>query len=91
MVGPGEADENLRGETANECLRYGEVIDCEVFEYPNPSSPQEAVRIFVQFENPEQAFKALVDLDGRFFAGREIRADYYPLDKFTARVLDSAV
>jgi len=84
MVGPGEVDANLRFETAQECTKYGEVRECEVYE-SETKSPEEAVRIFVQFANPEQALQALVDLDGRFFARREVRADYYPLEKFQAK------
>lgn len=51
-----------------------------------PSTPQvttagwpaeEAVRIFIQFERMESATKALVDLQGRFFAGRQLRVAFF--------------
>ena len=32
MVGPGEVDEDLEGETAEECAKYGKVIKCMIFE-----------------------------------------------------------
>lgn len=32
MVGPGEVDEDLEPETAEECTKYGKVIKCMIFE-----------------------------------------------------------
>lgn len=32
MVGPGEVDQDLEGETAEECGKYGKVIKCVIFE-----------------------------------------------------------
>lgn len=32
MVGPGEVDEELEPETAEECSKYGEVEKCVIFE-----------------------------------------------------------
>ena len=32
MVGPGEVDEELEPETAEECQKYGKVIKCVIFE-----------------------------------------------------------
>jgi len=32
MVGPGEVDEDLEGETFEECGKYGKVIKCIIFE-----------------------------------------------------------
>lgn len=32
MVGPGEVDQELEGETAEECGKYGKVIKCVIFE-----------------------------------------------------------
>lgn len=40
--------------------------------YPTPKDPSEAVRIFAVFSGPAGAWKALKDLDGRFFGGRQI-------------------
>ena len=32
MVGPGEVDEELESETAEECGKYGKVVKCLIFE-----------------------------------------------------------
>ncbi|ELT92163.1 hypothetical protein CAPTEDRAFT_67241, partial [Capitella teleta] len=104
MVGPGEVDDDLEPETAEECAKYGKVIKCVIFEIPGVVE-EEAVRIFLQFERMEAAIKgilmlflyflcsnsllsAVVDLNGRFFGGRAVKAGFYNVDKF--RQLDLA-
>uniref|UniRef100_A0A8C4QKP2 Splicing factor 45 n=1 Tax=Eptatretus burgeri TaxID=7764 RepID=A0A8C4QKP2_EPTBU len=57
MVGAGEVDEDLEGETKEECEKYGKVIRCLIFELPT-SNDEEAVRIFLEFERIESAIKA---------------------------------
>lgn len=70
MVGPGEVDDELEPEVKEECNRkYGEVITVHIVEMPNVT-PEETVRIFVEFSRVESAIKALVDLNGRFFGGK---------------------
>uniref|UniRef100_A0A1A8FQ89 Splicing factor 45 n=1 Tax=Nothobranchius korthausae TaxID=1143690 RepID=A0A1A8FQ89_9TELE len=85
MVGPGEVDEDLEGETKEECEKYGKVVKCVIFEIAEVLD-DEAVRIFLEFERVESAIKAVVDLNGRYFGGRVVKACFYNLDKF--RVLD---
>ena len=85
QVGPGEVDDELEDEVASECAKYGTVTNVIIFEVTEAEFPvTEAVRIFVQFERSEQATKALVDLDGRFFGGRVVRAGFYDEDRFAA-------
>ena len=38
MVGPGEVDDELESETADECSKYGKVLKCLIFEV-SPVSP----------------------------------------------------
>ncbi len=58
MVGPGEVDEDLEEETGNECTKYGDVTSVVIFEVTEPNyPPEEAVRIFIEFERVEQATK----------------------------------
>lgn len=82
MVGGGEVDEELEGEVKEECqTKYGEVVRVVIFEIPG-AADHEAVRIFVEFRRVENAIKALVDLNGRFFGGRQVCARFYDQDLF---------
>ncbi|KAJ8373709.1 hypothetical protein SKAU_G00042890 [Synaphobranchus kaupii] len=85
MVGRGEVDEDLEVETKEECEKYGRVIKCVIFEISGVTD-DEAVRIFLEFERVESAIKAVVDLNGRYFGGRVVKACFYSQDKF--RLLD---
>ena len=41
MVGPGEVDEDLEPETAEECSKYGEVDKCVIYEVSsNQTTPK---------------------------------------------------
>ncbi|KAJ0080753.1 hypothetical protein Patl1_11310 [Pistacia atlantica] len=83
MVGPGEVDDELEEEVGSECAKYGTVTRVLIFEITEPNFPvDEAVRIFVQFERSEETTKALIDLDGRFFGGRVVRASFYDEERF---------
>ncbi|KAK9813502.1 hypothetical protein WJX73_002933 [Symbiochloris irregularis] len=83
MVGPGDVDEDLEDEVGNECSKYGNIQRVVIFEVTEPNYPDEqAVRIFVEFDRVESATKSLVDLEGRFFGGRNIRATFYDESKF---------
>lgn len=83
MVGPGDVDEELEPEVAEECAKYGEVAKCLIFEIPHGVPEEEAVRIFVEFARVESAIKAVVDLNGRFFGGRMVRASFYSEERFS--------
>jgi len=83
MVAPGEVDEDLESETVDQCTKYGEVVRCAIHEVTTEGvSPDEAVRIFVEFQRSESALKALIDLNGRYFGGRVVSASFYDEDKF---------
>lgn len=82
MVGPGDVDNELEPEVKDECnTKYGEVASVIINEVPNVV-PEEAVRIFVEFKRIESAIKAVVDLNGRFFGGRQVRAGFFSFDKY---------
>ncbi|CAB4001767.1 Splicing factor 45 [Paramuricea clavata] len=82
MVGPGEVDDELEPETAEECSKYGEVQKVVIYEIPEGVADDEAVRIFVEFKKMDSAIKAIIDLNGRYFGGRTVKAGFYNLDKF---------
>ncbi|CAG7730031.1 unnamed protein product, partial [Allacma fusca] len=82
MVGPGEVDDDLEPEVKDECqTKYGDVESVTVFQMPDVDS-DDAIRIFVDFKKVDDASKAIQDLNGRFFGGRQVRASYYDLEKF---------
>lgn len=84
----GEVDGSLEDEIGEECSKYGTVTHIVIFEVTEPGFPaDEAVRIFVQFDRTEAALKALIDLGGRFFGGRTVRATFFPEDRFERQEL----
>ena len=83
MVGPGEVDNDLQPEVIEECAKYGEVRNCLVYEIPEGALDDEAVRIFVEFAKVDSAIKAVIDLNGRYFGGRTVRAGFYSEEKFS--------
>ncbi|KAF9352478.1 hypothetical protein BGX26_009729 [Mortierella sp. AD094] len=81
--GPGEVDDTLQEETAGECEKYGSVVRCLIFEVQNGKvPPEEAVRIFVKFGAIPSAERALRDLDGRFFGGRQVHCQFFDERRF---------
>lgn len=91
MVGPGEVDSELEGDTREECAKYGPVKQVAIREVTSVP-PEEAVRIFVHFESQDAATKAKVDLDGRFFGGRTVVSSYYDEGHFeSGRLVPPAV
>ena len=89
MVGPGQVDDALEDEVAEECEKCsggpGSVVQVLIFEATDGSvAPALAVRIFVQFTSVEAAVKARAEMDGRFFGGRQISAVFFDEGRFEA-------
>merc|ERR1711920_330257 len=76
LVGKGEVDEDLEEETAEEAGKYGKLKKCVIKEY-KALPDNEAVRIFLEYETIEGATKALIDMNGRCFGGRTVKARFY--------------
>lgn len=78
VVAPGEVDEDLEDEVAEECEKFGPVVRVLIFELEDPGrSAGEAVRVFAEFTEAASAARCLEGMDGRLFGGRTIRASYY--------------
>lgn len=78
VVAPGEVDEDLEDEVAEECEKFGPVFRVLIFELEDPGrSAGEAVRVFAEFTEAASAARCLEGMNGRFFGGRTIRASYY--------------
>lgn len=76
-----EVDAELEEEVKEECEKYGvvkRVVATTGFD--------DNVRIFVEFSHIKEAGNAINKLNGRFFAGKQIIARYYPLEVFNKRV-----
>lgn len=87
MVGAGEVDEDLEEETGEEAGKYGKLRRCVIKEIKGLPDDQ-AVRIFLEYEKVEDATKALVDMNGRYFGGRTVRARFYDEERFAKGDLD---
>lgn len=87
LVGKGEVDEDLEEETGDEARRYGKLRKCVIKEAKELPDDQ-AVRIFLEYERIEDATKALVDMNGRYFGGRVVKARFYDEARFAAGDLD---
>eukprot|EP00811_Abedinium_folium_P011846 NODE_20973_length_774_cov_7.491499.p1 GENE.NODE_20973_length_774_cov_7.491499~~NODE_20973_length_774_cov_7.491499.p1 ORF type:complete len:179 (+),score=72.37 NODE_20973_length_774_cov_7.491499:3-539(+) len=81
LVGAGEVDEDLEGETAEEAGKYGKLRTCVVREM-HGLPDTEAVRIFLEYERIEDATRALVDMNGRYFGGRVVKARFFDEQRY---------
>jgi splicing factor 45 len=80
---PGSVDESLDEEIGIECSKHGEVTDVVIFEATEPDFPEEeAVRVYVEFNDVAAAEAALRALHGRFFGGRVVKAKYFDEGRF---------
>lgn len=68
-------DESLEEEVAEECQSFGLVQDFAMV-------CEEQVRCYVKFFSSEAAAKCCKALNGRRFAGSEVRADFYSETRF---------
>lgn len=71
----------------DECEKFGEVKS--VIIYQEAQSEEEnaeiIIKIFVEFVNPKSAEKAIESLNGRFFAGRVVKAEPYDQAAYFAK------
>ena len=96
MVGAGDVDDTLEDEVRDECSKYGAVDAVYIWERPagpvatttTTATDDDAIRIIVAFTNTAAAERARVDLHGRFFGGRSVRASF--IDEARFKGLDFA-
>ena len=84
LVGRGEVDGEVEGETAEECRKFGRVLRSSLVVAPPDRGVRddEAVRVFVEFEDVEGAARAVQALHGRLFAARRVACTLYDMGKF---------
>ena len=89
MVGPEDVDEALEEEITEECEKFGEVERVVIYQ-EKQSEEEDAeiiVKIFVEFTYPKSTELAVAALNGRYFAGRVVKAEIYDQATFDARDL----
>ncbi|XP_063383361.1 poly(U)-binding-splicing factor half pint isoform X2 [Cydia fagiglandana] len=85
MVAPEEVDEALHHEIQEECGKWGAVERLVIYNERQSEDDDPAhalVKIFVQFQNPDEAAAAAAALNGRYFGGRTVRAALYDQELF---------
>lgn len=90
LVGAGEVDEDLEEETVEEAGKYGKIKRCAIKEIKGVPDDQ-AVRIFLEYEQIDGAKKAFADMNGRYFGGRMVRARFFDEARFAKGDLDQSV
>merc|ERR1711920_697308 len=68
LVGAGEVDEDLEEETADEAKKYGKLLRCTIKELKGKPDDQ-AVRIFLSFDDKASSEKCHIDMNGRLLLG----------------------
>nr|ODN88273.1 hypothetical protein L203_02882 [Cryptococcus depauperatus CBS 7841] len=78
-----EIEEEMVDEVGEECSKYG-IVERVVLHMvePPPPEPEECLRVFVVFSGMAGAWRALKELDGRYFGGRNITATYFDEERF---------
>ncbi|KAJ9156878.1 U2 snRNP auxiliary factor large subunit, partial [Coniochaeta hoffmannii] len=88
MVTPEELMDNddyeeIKEDVQEECSKYGTILEVKI---PRPSGPSRSSagvgKIFVKYDSPEGAQKALRALAGRKFADRTVVTTFFPEENF---------
>jgi len=89
MVGVEDVDEDLESEVIDECSTYGSVNRVVIYQekQSDADDAEILVKIFVEFKQPADMEKAVKVFNGRFFAGRQIRAATFDQSLFDANDL----
>ncbi|KAJ5079589.1 splicing factor 45 spf45 [Anaeramoeba ignava] len=86
MVDSNEVDEDLEREVYEECSKFGIIQDIYVYQSSNKSNSKkekkENIKIFILYQNLENADKAQFSLDNRYFGGNVITCEFYDETKF---------
>ena len=87
MVGPEDVDSELENEITDECGKYGDVIRVVIYQEKQgeEENAEVIVKIFVEFSIPKSIEKAVEALNGRFFAGRVVKAEVYDQSAYDSK------
>ncbi|ETO06269.1 hypothetical protein RFI_31128, partial [Reticulomyxa filosa] len=83
MADKGKVDPNLRLETFAECSKFGQVLECIVYESKKEDiRSEQAVSVFVKFSDIQSASEAVQVFHGRSFDGRIVSSSFFPLERY---------
>ncbi|KAL4471695.1 hypothetical protein ABPG74_008588 [Tetrahymena malaccensis] len=86
LIAPWEIDEDLEEEVTEECFQYGVVVNLKIYVMSSEDC-EDAVRIFIKYNQVEEAMNAFTNLDGRIFNGRSVIGYFYPENEFESNQL----
>jgi len=66
---------DLAEDVKEECGKHGAVLDAKI-------DPKSAGHVYMKFADVEGATKAIASLNGRWFAGKQVAADFIPVAQF---------
>ncbi|EAR94671.1 G-patch domain protein (macronuclear) [Tetrahymena thermophila SB210] len=81
LIAPWEIDEDLEEEVTEECFQYGVVVNLKIYVMSSEDC-EDAVRIFIKYNQVEEAMNAFTNLDGRIFNGRSVIGYFYSEEEF---------
>lgn len=86
MVTVEDVDDDLETEVTEECSKFGEVSRVIIYQEKQGEEDDAdiIVKVFVEFNQPEEAEKAQSVFNGRWFGGNCITGEIYDEDKFTS-------
>jgi poly(U)-binding-splicing factor PUF60 len=87
MVGPEDVDEYLEDEITEECGKHGNVEGVVIYKekQSEDDNAEVIVKIFVEFSTSQATQVAINSLNGRYFAGRVVKAEVYDQSAYLAR------
>lgn len=77
-------DEEIKEDVLEECLKYGGVVHIYIDKYSIDGD------IYIKCPSISIAMQAMTNLNGRYFAGKSIKASYIPITAYHAQFPESA-
>eukprot|EP01116_Phalansterium_solitarium_P005842 TRINITY_DN1802_c0_g1_i2.p1 TRINITY_DN1802_c0_g1~~TRINITY_DN1802_c0_g1_i2.p1 ORF type:complete len:388 (-),score=180.69 TRINITY_DN1802_c0_g1_i2:327-1490(-) len=82
MVGADDLDDDLETDVTSECSKFGIVERVVIYQEHEQNTAKVTVKIFILFSQSAEADKATKALNGRWFGGRQIKSELFPMEKF---------
>jgi len=76
-------DQEIAADVSEECSKYGKVVHCFVDKYSEG-------HVYLKFDSIVSSSAAGKAINGRFFAGKQIAAEYITVDAYNVKFPESA-